>query len=178
MERETDNVFDLNEIIRLKRLNAAKELAFSVYQDFVLETVNIIYRLESTPCSVSPDGIEIFHIGEPYKVDGIRHDPAHCAILTGSGLIKDACAEHDFVHDSEAMHQMPDFRIAEFPDVNQLRIIVKVAHEQHDRRVPVEILAAVRACSIKQNRYYLMPSREEIMYATGLLDDTGEVADT
>lgn len=178
MERETDNVFDLNEIIRLKRLNAANELAFSIYQDFVLETVNIIYRLESTPCSVSPDGVEIFHIGEPYKVDGIRHDPAHCAISTGSGLIKDACVEHDFVGDSEAMHEMPDFRIAEFADVNELRIVVKVAHEQHDRLVPVEIHAAVRACSIKQNRYYLMPGREEIMYAIGLLDDTGEVADT
>ena len=66
-----NNVFDVSEVIREKRLNIAYVESYEIYEKFVFETINMIYRLESEPCSVSDNGVEVFHIGEPHKIDGV-----------------------------------------------------------------------------------------------------------
>ena len=179
MEKErSDNVFDVSEIIRLKKLNDANEAAFRLYERFVFDTINKIYRMESVPCCVTPTGVEIFHIGKVHKVDGKNHVPEHCAASTDSAGIQQACIDHNFVADSPATHDMPEFFIAEFPSDNELRIVVKIAHEQHDRGIPTLLQSPIRAMAIKQDRYFLMPTRPELLKMSGLLDDTGEVAGT
>jgi len=178
MEREqSDNVFEINELIRLKRLQAANEQAFGIYEQFVFDTINKIYRMESVPCCITPTGVEIFHIGKPHMVDGKNHVAEHCAASTDSAEIQQACIDNNFVADSPATHDMPEFFIAEFPSDDELRIIVKIAHEQHDRAIPPMIHSTMRAMAIKQDRYFLMPTRPELLKMSGLLNDADDVGD-
>ena len=72
---------------------------------------------------------------------------------------------------------MPEFFIAEFPSDDELRIIVKIAHEQHDRAIPPMIHSTMRAMAIKQDRYFLMPTRPELLKMSGLLNDADDVGD-
>lgn len=162
-----DNVVDVNEAIRAKRLAEAHTLAYRRYCKFVTETISMIYRGESEPCCITAQGLEVLHIGEPHAVDGVRHNPDHCGASVNSSLIKEHVIEENFDtcnQPSDETH-LPMYKIVEFDEINQMRIVIRLDDEQHDRLIPRLLMAAARKCAIEENRYFLMPTRQTLMDA-------------
>ncbi len=179
MSDDDDNVVDVNEAIRVKRLAEAHTLAHQRYCEFVKETISIIYRCESEPCCITAQGLEILHIGVPHAIDGVRHNPVHCSASVSSALIEGHALEENFDtrnQPSDETH-LPIFKIVEFDEIGQMRIVIRLDDEQHDRLIPRELMAAARKCAINEHRYFLMPSTQTIMDASGLDASSKELGD-
>ena len=179
MKVDNDNVVDANEAIRLKRLAEAHNLAHQRYCNFVTQTISMIYRGESEPCCITSQGIEILHIGVPHAVDGVRHNPDHCGASVGSALIVEHCIEENFDTQQQSKEEthLPIFKIVEFDEIGQMRIVVRLDDEQHDRLIPRDLMAAARKCAIDEDRYFLMPTRQTVMDASGLNASPRDVGD-